>query len=149
MKIRLAEPRDYEQWLPLWRGYQTFYRVDLGDEVTQRTWARFHDAAEPMHCAVAEDEKNGGRLVGLVHYIFHRSCWLLNDSCYLQDLFAAPDVRGTGVGRALIEHVYAKAAAAGSARVWWLTHESNHTAMQLYDRIADKSGFVQYRKAIG
>ena len=147
MKIRLAEPRDHAQWLPLWRGYQTFYKVDLGDEVTARTWARLHDPAEPMFCAVAEQPD--GRLVGTVHYIFHRSCWLLEDSCYLQDLFAVPEVRGQGVGRALIEHVYAAAAKAGSARVWWLTHESNHAAMQLYDRIADKSGFVQYRKAIG
>jgi len=147
MKIRMAEKRDFAQWLPLWRGYQAFYKVDLGDAVTQATWQRFHDPAEPMHCAVAEADD--GRLVGIVHYIFHRSCWMLNDSCYLQDLFAAPEVRGTGVGRALIEHVYAAAAKAKSTRVWWLTHESNQPAMLLYDRIADKSGFVQYRKAIG
>ena len=100
-----------------------------------------------MHCAVAEQPD--GKLVGMVHYIFHRSCWMLNDSCYLQDLFATPDVRGTGVGRALIEHVYAEAAKAKSTRVWWLTHETNLPALQLYDRIAEKSGFVQYRKAIG
>ncbi|MCW5632544.1 MAG: GNAT family N-acetyltransferase [Rubrivivax sp.] len=151
MKIRPAERRDHEQWLPLWRGYQAFYQVDLGDAVTDATWLRFHDPAEPMHCAVAEvdTEDGAGRLVGLVHYIFHRSCWMLNPSCYLQDLFAAPDMRGLGVGRALIEHVYAAAAKAGSTRVWWLTHESNAQAMLLYDRIAEKSGFVQYRKAIG
>lgn len=146
MKIRLAEPRDHAQWLPLWQGYQDFYQVDLRGAVTETTWARFHDPAEPMHCAVAEAD--GGRLVGLVHYIFHRSCWMVNESCYLQDLFAAPEVRGHGVGRALIEHVYAAARAQGSPRVWWLTHESNATAMQLYDRIAERSGFVQYRKAI-
>ena len=145
--VRPAHKRDFTQWLPLWRGYQAFYKVDLGDAVTQATWQRFFDAAEPMHCAMAEGAD--GRLVGLVHYIFHRSCWLLNPSCYLQDLFAVPEVRGQGVGRALIEHVYAAAAAAGSARVWWLTHESNTPAMVLYDRIAEKSGFVQYRKAIG
>ena len=147
MNIRIATERDHEQWLPLWRGYQAFYKVDLGDEVTRCTWQRLHDPAEAMHCAVAEQP--GGRLVGLVHYVFHRSCWLLNPSCYLQDLFAAPDVRGQGVGRALIEHVYAQAAQAKSARVWWLTHDSNHDAMHLYDRIAERSGFVQYRKAIG
>lgn len=146
MKIRSAEGRDFESWQPLWRAYQAFYKVDLGDEVTRRTWERLHDPAEPMHCAVAE--QRDGRLVGLVHYIFHRSCWMLDDPCYLQDLFAAPEVRGQGVGRALIEHVYAQAAKAGSTRVWWLTHESNHTAMLLYDRIADKSGFVQYRKNV-
>ncbi len=147
MNIRIAQPSDHDQWLPLWRGYQAFYKVDLGDEVTACIWSRFHDPAEPMFCAVAEGDD--GHLVGMVHYIFHRSCWMLNHSCYLQDLFAVPEARGLGVGRALIEHVYAEAAKAKSTRVWWLTHESNTHAMQLYDRIADKSGFVQYRKAIG
>lgn len=147
MKIRLAERRDFEQWLPLWRGYQAFYKVDLGDAVTRATWERFHDPAEPMRCAVAEDAT--GRVVGIVHYIFHRSCWMLNPSCYLQDLFAAPEVRGQGFGRALIEFVYDQAAKAESTRVWWLTHETNTQAMLLYDRIAEKSGFVQYRRAIG
>lgn len=153
VRIRAAEPRDHTQWLPLWQGYQRFYKVDLGDEVTRTTWQRFHDPAEPMHCAVAEQPgsggEEGGHLVGIVHYLFHRSCWMLAPSCYLQDLFAAEEVRGQGVGRKLIEHVYAKAAEAGSTRVWWLTHESNAQAMLLYDRIAEKSGFVQYRKALG
>jgi GNAT superfamily N-acetyltransferase len=94
---------------------------------------------------VAEE---GDRLVGLVHYIQHRSCWTVGDYVYLQDLFVDPDLRGTGLGRALIEHVYARAAEAGASRVWWLTHESNAQAMLLYDRIADKSGFVQYRKVL-
>ncbi|MBL8286874.1 MAG: GNAT family N-acetyltransferase [Rubrivivax sp.] len=148
--IRAAERADRAQWLPLWQGYQAFYKVDLGEAVTALTWERLHDPAEPMHCAVAEETTGGGggRLVGLVHYIFHRSCWLAGPSCYLQDLFAAPDMRGRGIGRALIEHVYARAAEAGSTRVWWLTHETNAQAMLLYDRIAEKSGFVQYRKAI-
>jgi GNAT superfamily N-acetyltransferase len=146
MTIRPAIPGDFDQWLPLWRGYQTFYEVDLGDELTRTTWARFHDPSEPMHCAVAEAD---GRLVGLVHYLFHRSCWMLNPSCYLQDLFTAPEQRGQGVGRALIRHVYEEAARAGSTRVWWLTHETNRQAMVLYDQVAERSGFVQYRKAIG
>jgi GNAT superfamily N-acetyltransferase len=94
---------------------------------------------------VAEEDD---RLVGLVHYIQHRSCWTVGDYVYLQDLFVDPDLRGTGLGRALIEHVYARAAEAGASRVWWLTHESNAQAMLLYDRIADKSGFVQYRKVL-
>ncbi|MDZ5459923.1 GNAT family N-acetyltransferase [Azohydromonas lata] len=146
MLIRAAEPRDYEQWLPLWQAYQRFYKSDIPQAVTDQTWARFHDAAEPMHCAVAEDE---GRLVGLVHFIDHRSCWTTGNYCYLQDLYAAEDRRGQGIGRALIEHVYAQAAAAGAARVYWLTHETNENAMKLYDRIADKSGFLQYRKLLG
>jgi GNAT superfamily N-acetyltransferase len=146
MLIRLARPEDHDQWLPLWRGYQSFYKVDLPPEQTALNWQRFHDPAEPMHCAVAEVD---GRLVGMVHYIDHRSCWTAGDYCYLQDLFAAPDCRGQGVGRALIEHVYAAAEAAGASRVWWLTHESNSDAMLLYDRIAAKSGFLQYRKLLG
>ena len=146
MHIRLARPDDRDQWLPLWRGYQTFYKVDLPPEQTALNWQRFHDPAEPMHCAVAEQD---GRLLGMVHYIYHRSCWTAGDYCYLQDLFAAPDSRGRGVGRALIEHVYAAAEAAGASRVWWLTHETNTDAMLLYDRIAAKSGFLQYRKLLG
>jgi GNAT superfamily N-acetyltransferase len=146
MHIRLARPDDRDQWLPLWRGYQSFYKVDLSPEQSALNWQRFHDPAEPMHCAVAEQD---GRLLGMVHYIYHRSCWTAGDYCYLQDLFAAPDSRGRGVGRALIEHVYAAAEAAGASRVWWLTHETNTDAMLLYDRIAAKSGFLQYRKLLG
>jgi GNAT superfamily N-acetyltransferase len=146
MDIRLAQMRDFDQWLPLWQGYQTFYKTKIADDVTRQTWARFHDAHQPMHCAVAEAD---GALVGMVHYIFHRSCWTSGDYCYLQDLFTDPARRGQGIGRALIEHVYAQAAQQGASRVWWLTHESNDQAMLLYDHIADKSGFVQYRKVIG
>ena len=143
MKIRMAREADFQQWLPLWKGYQVFYKTSIADATTATTWARFHDPAEPMYCAVAEV---GERLVGMVHYIRHRSCWTTGDYVYLQDLFVNPDIRGKGLGRALIEHVYAAAAEAGASRVWWLTHESNADAMLLYDRIADKSGFVQYRK---
>ena len=145
MQIRLARPDDFAQWLPLWQGYQRYYKTDIPEAVTAATWQRLHEAVEPMHCAVAEVD---GRLVGMVHYIYHRSCWTAGDYCYLQDLYSAEDLRGTGIGCALIEHVYAAAATAQAARVWWLTHESNHSAMRLYDRIADKSGFVQYRKTL-
>lgn len=145
MDIRMARESDFAQWLPLWKGYQLFYKTDIPEATTHKTWARFHDPAEPMHCAVAELE---GRLVGMVHYIQHRSCWTVGDYVYLQDLYAEPEIRGKGVGRALIEHVYARAGEWGAARVWWLTHESNAQAMQLYDRIASKSGFIQYRKIL-
>jgi len=143
--VRAAEPRDFDAWLPLWRGYQVFYRADIADAVTRETWRRFHDPAEPMHAAVAELD---GRVVGIVHFIQHRSCWTSGDYMYLQDLFAEASVRGRGVGRALIEHVYAEARARGCSRVHWLTHETNETAQRLYDRIAERSGFVQYRKQI-
>ena len=143
--IRLARPDDFTARLPLWQGYQTFYKTAIPPSVTELTWARFHQPGEPMHCAVAEAD---GGLVGLVHYIAHRSCWTAGDYWYLQDLFVLPQQRGTGVGRALIQHVYASALAQGAARVWWLTHESNTDAMHLYDKVADKSGFVQYRKLL-
>jgi len=143
--VRLAAPGDFEAWLPLWRGYQTFYEVDLADDVTHETWRRFHDPREPMHAAVAE---LAGRIVGIVHHIQHRSCWTTGDYMYLQDLFTDAAVRGRGVGRALIEHVYAEARRRGCSRVHWLTHETNATAMRLYDQVATRSGFVQYRKLL-
>jgi GNAT superfamily N-acetyltransferase len=146
VQIRPARPEDHAQWLPLWQGYQQFYAAEIPAAVTAATWARFHDPREPMHCAVAEE---AGTLLGLVHFIYHRSCWTTGDYCYLQDLFVAPGTRGQGVGRQLIEHVYAQAAAAGASRVHWLTQSTNHTAMHLYDRIASASGFVQYRKLLG
>ena len=145
MLIRPVREEDFNDWLPLWLGYQEFYKATIPEEVTMNTWKRFLDPHEPMHCEVAvQDDK----LIGMVHYIFHRSCWTKGDYCYLQDLFVRSETRGTGVGRALIEKVYAQAKEAGASRVWWLTHESNETAMVLYDRIADKSGFIQYRKML-
>ena len=143
MKIRMAHEDDFAQWVTLWKGYQVFYKTNIAEATTDTTWSRFLDPAEPMYCAVAEVD---GNLIGMVHYIFHRSCWTEGDYVYLQDLFAAPEMRGKGVGRALIEHVYAVAKAQGGSRVWWLTHETNTDAMHLYDKIADKSGFIQYRK---
>ena len=143
MIIRLAVETDFERWRPLWEGYQNFYKVNIHEATTALTWARFLDATEPMHCAVAVIDNE---LIGLVHYIHHRSCWTPGDYVYLQDLFVDKRTRGQGVGRALIEFVYAKAKVAGASRVWWLTQQSNAEAMLLYDRIADKSGFIQYRK---
>lgn len=143
MKIRMAHEDDFAQWVTLWKGYQVFYKTHIAEATTDTTWSRFLDPAEPMYCAVAEVD---GKLIGMVHYIFHRSCWTAGDYVYLQDLFAAPELRGKGVGRALIEHVYAVAKAQGGSRVWWLTHETNSDAMHLYDKMADKSGFIQYRK---
>jgi GNAT superfamily N-acetyltransferase len=117
----------------------------LPDEITQITWARFFDAYEPVHAMVAEHE---GRLVGLVHYLFHRSTISIAPTCYLQDLFTDASTRGQGVGRALIGAVYGQATLAGVSRVYWLTHETNSTAMKLYDQVAERSGFVVYRKNI-
>ncbi|MBV8449581.1 MAG: GNAT family N-acetyltransferase [Hyphomicrobiales bacterium] len=143
--VRLVAPEDRKRWEPLWRGYQRFYKVDLSPEVTETTWRRFFDGLEPMHALVAED---GAELVGIVHYLFHRSTWMVGPICYLQDLFTAEKARGRGVGKALIEEVYARARACGATRVYWHTHETNATARSLYDRVATLSGFVQYRNEI-
>ena len=144
-QIHRITAADFDAWLPLWKGYLDFYRASVADEVTRNTWRRLLDPAEPMNAALAMAD---GRAVGIVHWIYHRSTWTEGNYCYLQDLFVAPGVRGTGAGRALIEHVYADADQHKASRVYWLTHETNQVAMQLYDRVADKSGFVQYRKQI-
>ncbi|MBS0420325.1 MAG: GNAT family N-acetyltransferase [Proteobacteria bacterium] len=109
------------------------------------TWSRFFDAYEPVHALVAQD---GEKLVGLAHYLFHRSTTQIAPTCYLQDLFTLQETRGRGVGRALIAAVYERATAAKSGRVYWQTHESNTTAMGLYDKVAERSGFVVYRKLL-
>ena len=134
-----------EAWEPLWRGYLEFYESAVDRDVTATTWHRLHDPAEPMFVLGAFIE---GRLIGIVHYLFHRSTWTIGDYCYLQDLFTAPDARGLGAGRALIEAVCDRARAAGASRVYWLTHESNATARALYDTLADRPGFIQYRRVL-
>lgn len=145
--IRPVRRADFAAWLPLWEGYNAFYGrsgpTAPPAALTEATWARFFDGHEPMEALVAELE---GKLVGLVHLIFHRNTGMLGPTCYLQDLFADPGQRGRGIGRALIEAVYARAAEAGATRVYWQTHESNATAMRLYDQVAVRSGFVVYRK---
>ncbi|HZX51288.1 MAG TPA: GNAT family N-acetyltransferase [Pseudomonas sp.] len=143
LEIRPVTAADHAAWLPLWQSYLDFYQAEIAAEVSAITWQRFLEPAEPMHAALAWQD---GRAVGLVHFIYHRSCWTVGDYCYLQDLFVADGRRGDGIGRLLIEHVYARARAAGASRVHWLTQESNSNARQLYDRIADRSGFIQYRK---
>lgn len=147
--VRPVAESDFAAWSPLWDGYNAFYGrsgpTALPERITQATWSRFFDAYEPVHALVAERD---GRLLGLVHYLYHRSTTLFGPICYLQDLYTAADARGQGVGRALIEAVYERARQAGSQRVYWQTHETNTTAMRLYDSVADKSGFVVYRKPL-
>jgi GNAT superfamily N-acetyltransferase len=147
--VRPAEPGDFAQWKVLWDGYNAFYgrhgETALSDEITERTWARFFDNDEPVHALVAALD---GQLLGLVHFLYHRSTISVGPVCYLQDLFTQESARGKGVGRALIEEVYARAAQAGASRVYWHTHHTNATAMQLYDKVAEHSGFVVYRKML-
>ncbi len=143
LSIRPFLATDWDDWHTLWRGYQAFYKSDVPAATTQTTWQRLLDEREPMFgaLAIADDRPSG-----IVHFIPHRSCWTTGDYLYLQDLFVASELRGRGIGRALIEHVYAQAQERGCSRVYWLTHESNREAMSLYDRVADRPGFVQYRK---
>ena len=145
ISIRPVVAADRAAWAPLWDGYNAFYErvgpTALAPEITEQTWARFLDAGEPVHALLAEID---GRVVGLVHYLFHRSTSMPVDVCYLQDLFTAPGARGHGVGRALIEAVYDAAREAGSTRVYWHTHHANTTARALYDTLAE-TGFVVYR----
>ena len=135
----------YEEWYPLWQGYLTFYESSLPDDVTKETWSRFFDDNEPMYALGAFMD---GKLVGIVHYLYHRTCWSKDYNCYLQDLFADPDIRGKGIGRALIEAVHDRAKEANANTVYWMTQEDNKTARLLYDRIAEKTGFIHYEKSL-
>lgn len=141
--IRGIEPGDREAWTQLWKAYLAFYETVLPDEIYASTWSRLLDPNEPTWSALALQD---GKPVGLVHWIYHRHNWIIADTCYLQDLFVAPEGRGQGFGSALIDHVAADATAKGSSRVYWLTHESNATARALYDKVAQRSGFIQYRR---
>lgn len=141
--IRPLRPDEREAWEPLWQAYLTFYESSVSPETTDVLWSRLHDETEPMFVLGAFDD---ARLIGIVHYLFHRSCWTIGDYCYLQDLYVSEEARGLGAGRALIEAVEQAAREKGASRVYWLTKEDNHTARALYDKLADRSGFIQYRK---
>ncbi len=145
VQIRPVTAEDHAAWLPLWHAYLAFYKTELDQSVSQMSWQRMLDPNEPTHASLAWQN---GRAVGMVNFIYHRSNWSTNNACYLQDLFVIPELRGTGLGRLLIEHVYASAKADGCDKVHWLTHETNATAIQLYERIAERGGFIQFRKAL-
>lgn len=143
--IRPVNKLDYEAWLPLWDGYNAFYgrqgQTALDLNITQTTWARFLNDNDPVHAFVAEQN---GQLIGLVHFIFHRSTTRLNDVCYLQDLYVHKDLRGAGIGRQLIQAVYDAALKAGTTRVYWQTQDSNAAGRALYDKVAKHLGFIVY-----
>ena len=144
--VRPLGAADREQWQRLWDGYNLFYdRPNFPVAITEATWERFLDPKEPMFAAVAEIDH---RLVGLVHYLYHRSTTMIENVCYLQDLFTAPVARGNGIGRGLIEYVYDAAAKAGVGRVYWQTHEAN-PARKLYDRVATLTPLRRYMKDLG
>jgi len=143
--VRPFQIADREAWQVLWRKYQAFYNSILSDASVELAWTRLHDPEEPMYGAAAVQAET---IVGIVHWLHHRSFWTAGDYAYLQDLFIVESARAQGAGRKLVEHVYSSARRAGCSRVYWLTHESNNTAMKLYDQIAERTGFVQYRKQL-
>lgn len=142
--IRPLRQEDQAEWRRLWTAYLAFYETTVAEDVYRSTWARLFDDGhfEPRGLMAESD----GKAIGLVHYIFHRTCWAEGDNCYLQDLYADPHMRGKGVGRALIEAVYAKADEAGAANVYWMTQHFNDTARLLYDRVAKQTPFIKYQR---
>jgi GNAT superfamily N-acetyltransferase len=145
MDIRALTNEDRPAWEPLWQGYLTFYKASVPPETTALTWSRFLDPSEPMFAYGAFID---GGLAGIVHLILHCSTWTPSPYCYLQDLFTADWARRRGIGRALIEWSYGEATRLGAGRVHWLTHETNVDAQALYDLVADRSGFIQYRRML-
>ena len=143
--IRPVNRKDYADWRQLWDGYNAFYGrsgpTALEEQITEATWERFFSASEPVHALVAQDEN---RIVGIAHYLFHRSTTRLHDVCYLQDLFTSQQYRGRGVGRLLIQAVYAVASATKSSRVYWTTQTTNEAGRALYEKIAKHAGFIVY-----
>lgn len=141
IEIGKLELRDEAQWQALWKDYQDFYEVALSSTVTGSAWSRIHDDQEPVHGLAA---RNGAELVGFAHYLFHRSTWMVGETCYLHDLFVLPALRGKGIARCLIEKVADDARASGAEHLYWQTHQSNETARKLYDRVAENNGFIVY-----
>ena len=149
VRVRPVEQADLAAWTSLWDGYNAFYGragpTGFAPAITAVTWGRFFDANEPVFALVAE---SAGRLLGLTHFLYHRSTTRIELTCYLQDLFTAPDARGQGIGRALILGVYEAARAAGVRKVYWQTHVTNSAGRLLYDKVAKHEGFIVYEQAL-
>lgn len=142
--IRALQSTDFEAWLPLWNGYLEFYETELEPEITRQTFDRLVDESiSNMHGALALNDE--GQAIGMVNWLTHPGTWSTSDYVYLEDLFVAANARGTGAGRALIEHVNEWAKTRELEKVYWLTADSNKTAQQLYDRVAKKTGFIHYQ----
>ena len=145
VRVRRLAEKDKEAWLPLFKGYIAFYKATVADDVIEKTWQRLMSAPPDFHIAlVAVDAADNP--VGLAHILFHRSTWSPTHYCYLEDLFVDPQQRLKGVGRALIDATYKEADARGCTRTYWATQEFNYRARALYDQLATKSPFVQYRR---
>lgn len=140
--VRPLEAGDKPEWLGLWRGYVEFYQAEVPETVTETTFKRLIDNAEPMIGLVAMDDD--GRVQGIVNCVFHRNTWTDKDVCYLEDLYVCPTTRGKGVGTALIQGVEAMARDKGCFRVYWMTHDHNADARALYDKIGQTTRWVRY-----
>ena len=143
--IRPLTAADETDWRRLWRGYLDYYETTLPEDVYATTFERLLSGKKSEYRGLIADLS--GKPVGLAHFLFHRTCWSVGDTCYLQDLFADPSVRGKGIGRALIEAVYAAADSDGAASVYWMTQDFNKVARRLYDRIGVKTPFIEYNRA--
>ena len=144
MKIRHVTARDEQHWRHLFKGYNAFYQASVPEDVVADLWRRLLRGSPGDHVGLVADD--GERLVGLAHVLFHASSWSIAQDCYLEDLYVDPSARKAGIGRALIEAVYAEADARGARRTYWMTQETNTAARRLYDQVARKSDFVQYRR---
>lgn len=145
MGIEIRRPRDSdrEQWEALWKGYQEFYHANL-DDVTDWLWKTIlSESPDGPICLVAEED---GKLLGFTHYLFHGSSWSSKQRVYLNDLFTAKEARGKGVGRALIEAVYAAADESDAETVYWLTQDFNEAGRALYDKVAKLTPFIKYQR---
>jgi GNAT superfamily N-acetyltransferase len=143
--IRGLEPGDRAAWEPLFRGYIEFYQAAVADDVIDETWVRLLSSGPEFHIGLGAVDGEG-RLVGIAHILFHRSTWSKSCYCYLEDLFVDPSARTRGIGRKLIEAVYVEADRRGATRTYWATQEFNYRARALYDQVATKSPFIQYRR---
>lgn len=142
--IRPITKEDFEEWLPLWEMYNSFYKRNVSHQTNEETWKRFLDPQEPMFALVFEKDR---KILGFTHYLFHRHTAMIHNACYLQDLFTLEAARGKGIGRKLIEEVSIRAKEAGSSNIYWMTHENNEVARKLYDKVAKNSGFIVYHKS--
>ena len=144
-KVRRLAPRDKQAWAPIFKAYIEFYKASVADDVLEETWTRLMSGIDGFHIGfVAVDETD--MPVGIAHVLFHRSTWSKTYYCYLEDLFVRPDIRAGGIGRSLVEAVYREADARGASRTYWTTQEFNYRARGLYDQVATKSPFIQYRR---
>lgn len=142
--VRPLAPADFDSWSKLWLAYLRFYRAEVDAQVPRATFDRLASGQGPLVGLVAEDDH--GRLLGLIHLVFHPSTWSTSDCCYVEDLFVTPEARGTGTARELLESAFAEADRRGAGRTYWETQEFNAPARSLYDQLARRTSFIVYER---